>query len=97
MYTMTAMQPMDVFPGVQGVVIIQNEGAIVPMVEAVVPGSGAVGRFISALQAAHASVKFLNVVHPQLRAMLDRRGFRLEPEFVLEYGEWADNWVWRKA
>ncbi len=73
-------------PGVYGHLFDRPDGIYIPSISAANPGNGDVGRFLDSLPKDRA-VKFVTVMSPVLRGMLQRRGFVDVREFSEEYGE----------
>lgn len=62
-------------PTMHGLARVRGRAVDVLVMNAVVPGRGDGGRFLAALLAEYEVVRVLDVFSPELRAMLERRGF----------------------
>ena len=78
-------------PGVNGYAIRRGQTVYIPVIEAVTPGSGDVGRFLDSLPGKFKEARIPNVINPQLVAMLQRRGFWLtwEPTSLGRIDVWV--------
>ena len=85
------MELYELAHGVRGYAIKHKGSVYIPLIEAITPGSGDVGRFLDSLPGDFKQVKIPNVMSPQLRGMLERRGFRLSWEYP--QGEKVDVWL----
>ena len=80
----------DLAPGVRGYAIKHRQVVYIPIIEAVNPGNGDVGRFLDTLPGEYRRAKIPNVLSAVLQGMLRRRGFRLT--FEHPNGERVDVW-----
>lgn len=85
---MPGQEPV-VAPGVRAVVFDTPTGIYIPVITAERPGNGEVARYLDALPTDRRIV-FPTVISAQLRAMLERRGFRPNVEWAPEFQEHVD-------
>ena len=80
-----------VAPGVKADIHDEGiRGIYIPVIMALVPGSGDVGRYLDALPRDRRIV-FPTVISNRLIGMLERRGFHVEPEWAPEpFMEWVE-------
>ncbi len=84
-------------PGVRGYTMTSEDGSVyVPVVVAMNPGHGDVGRYIDSLPK-DKTVKFPTVISARLEGMLKRRGFTLTREWDPNFEEWAEVYVREKS
>jgi hypothetical protein len=82
-----------VAPGVKADVHDEGlRGIYVPIIVAMNPGAGDVGRYLDGLPKDRRIV-FPTVISNRLIGMLERRGYHLEPEWSEEFGEWVECFV----
>lgn len=79
-------------PGVEGYMVEHLGATYIPLVIAIQPGNGAVGKWLDSLDNAK-TWKFPTVLSPILEGMLRRRGFKLGLEWSPEFGEMAEVWI----
>ena len=79
-------------PGVRGYTVDMGErGIYVPLIGAIQPGNGDVGRYLDGL-AHDRRVVVPNVLSGRLEGMLKRRGFTLVEEWAEDFGEYVPCW-----
>jgi hypothetical protein len=82
----------ELAPGVAGYTFDREaDGLYVPLVAALRPGHGAVGRYLDILPRDR-RVVFPNVISPVLEGMLQRRGFTLIEEWSEDYEAMVPCW-----
>lgn len=75
--------------GVEGVKIVGEDGITnFPVVMAVKPGNGDVGRWLDALPK-EKTYRIPGVINAKLAGMLNRRGWKQISEFAPEFGEYV--------
>ena len=81
-------------PTMVGLARVRGRAVDVLVMNAVVPGRGDGGRFLADLMAAYDVVRVLDVFSPELRGMLERRGFTAFTEG--EGFELVTGFAWRR-
>lgn len=78
--------------GVKGYTMEHEDALYIPVVVAKHPGNGDVARYLDSLPK-DKTIKFPTVLHPQLRDMLSRRGYKVTHEWAEEFQEYAEVFV----
>jgi hypothetical protein len=92
----SALFDSEIGPGVTGYTMDIRGDLYVPLIQAVHPGNGDVGRYLDSLPTG-CRIVVPNVISARLEGMLLRRGFEPIAEWFEDFGEYVPCWHRRSA